>query len=61
LVAKNGTGTEERQAIKDFIRYAATSGQSVAEELPYAKLPTSLQELDQKLLGAMMADGQALK
>ena len=61
LVARDGTGTEERQAIKDFIQYAATTGQSVAEELSYAQLPASLQQLDLKLFGGMMADGQPLK
>jgi phosphate transport system substrate-binding protein len=61
LIPRDGTATEERQAIKDFIQYTATTGQSVAEELSYAKLPASLQQLDQKLLGGMRADGQPLK
>ena len=55
LVAKDGKGGEERQAIKEFFHYAVIEGQA-AEELSYAMLPVSLQKLDQKLLGEMTAD-----
>ena len=61
LVAKDEKDAEKRQAVKDFVHYTVTSGQPAAEELAYAKLPVSLQQLDEKLLGEMTANGHSLK
>jgi len=44
---KSGTkGTD----VKDFVEYIITGGQSMADQLHYAKLPDSLQQIDKSLL-----------
>jgi len=61
LVPKDGTDAEERRAVRDFIQYAATTGQDSAESLDYAKLPKSLQQQDLSLLSGLTLSGQPLK
>jgi phosphate transport system substrate-binding protein len=61
LVQKDVSDASEQQAVKDFIAYAISNGQDAAEGLFYAKLPMSLQQQDQALLGELTASGQALK
>jgi phosphate transport system substrate-binding protein len=61
LIPKDGSAEQDRQTVKDFVRYAITDGQSATEGLYYAKLPKILQEQDQKLLAEMTANGQPLK
>lgn len=61
LIPKDGSSEQDRQTVKDFVRYAITDGQSATEGLYYAKLPKILQEQDQKLLAEMTANGQPLK
>ena len=61
LIAKDGSDAAERQAIQDFIRYTVNAGQNLADGLDYAKLPKSIQERAQSLLGDMQVNGQPLK
>jgi phosphate transport system substrate-binding protein len=61
LIAKDRQDTNEQQATKDFIAFAISTGQDSAEELPYAKLPDSVQKQGQGLLSQLTANGQPLK
>src|SRR5437868_13214442 len=61
IIPKDGSDRAKRQALKDFVQYVITHGQSLATSLNYAQLPDSLKQLDQTLLGQMMAGGQPLK
>jgi phosphate transport system substrate-binding protein len=61
LIAKDGTDNTERQAIRDFIQYALNGGQDLSEGLDFAKLPKSLQDRAQSLLGEMQINGQPVK
>jgi len=61
LIPKDGTDADERQAVKDFVEYAVTTGQDSAGSLDYAKLPKSLQQENLALLNQLTVNGQALK
>lgn len=61
IVPKDGTDATKSQAVKNFLQYIITDGQAAAESLNYAKLPTALQQQDQKLLSQMTAKGQPLQ
>jgi len=61
IVPKDGNDAGKRQNLKDFVHYMVTSGQDVAEQLYYAKLPSSLQQQDQQLLDQMTTNGQSMK
>jgi len=61
IIPKDGTDAAKRQNLKDFVHYVVTSGQDIAEQLYYAKLPASLQQQDQQLLNQMTSNGQNLK
>jgi phosphate transport system substrate-binding protein len=59
VVPKDSSDPDTRKTIRDFIRYAVTTGQDSAESLDYAKLPKALQEQDQNLLsGLLVAQSQ---
>jgi phosphate transport system substrate-binding protein len=60
LIAKDGQDAAKREHLKQFIDYVITSGQDEAEKLYYAKIPSSLEQQDQKLLSQMTAAGQML-
>ncbi len=51
LVPKQGKDPAKEQTVKDFVQFIITQGQNSAEGLQYAKLPQSLADQDQKLLG----------
>ena len=51
LVPKQGKSPEREQMVTEFIQFIITQGQNSAEGLQYAKLPQSLEQQDQKLLG----------
>lgn len=61
LIPKDGQDSAKRTLLKTFIEYIITDGQSSAGALYYAKLPSSLENEDQKLLGDMMANGQPIQ
>jgi len=50
LIPKQGKTEARQRALKEFVQYILTDGQSAAESLQYSKLPQSLADLGQKLL-----------
>jgi phosphate transport system substrate-binding protein len=50
LIPKQGKNPAETQLLKDFVRYMITQGQQQAENLGYAKLPSTLEREDEGLL-----------
>jgi phosphate transport system substrate-binding protein len=61
LIAKDGSDTTERQAIRDFAQYIITGGQDLSEGLDYARLPKPMQVHALALLGEMQSNGQPVK
>lgn len=62
LIPKDNTSTDgEQEALKAYLDYALTAGQDVAEELSYAKLPPSVQQQGEALLGQLTDNGKPLK
>jgi phosphate transport system substrate-binding protein len=61
LVPKDGKDVKKRQELKDFIQYVISSGQDVAAQLNYTKLPSALRSQDAKLVSEMTADGKPLQ
>src|SRR5581483_5740803 len=59
LVPKQGKDPAKEQAVKDFVQFILTQGQNSAEGLQYAKLPQSLADQDEKLLGEVGGGQQA--
>jgi phosphate transport system substrate-binding protein len=57
---KNGLDGDQA-ALRDYIAYALTTGQDVAEELYYAKLPPPVQRQGQALLTQLTENGQPIK
>ncbi|MDT8069041.1 MAG: phosphate ABC transporter substrate-binding protein PstS [Terriglobia bacterium] len=55
LVPTQPKNVERGDNVKKFIQYVITDGQSQAVNLHYAKLPQSLIDLDQKMLGGQAA------
>jgi phosphate transport system substrate-binding protein len=50
LVPKMSKNPQNGANVKNFIGYIITDGQSLADQLHYAKLPDSLQQIDKRLL-----------
>ena len=50
LVPKQAREANKAGAVKGFVQYIITGGQGTAEQLHYAKIPVSLQQIDQQLL-----------
>jgi phosphate transport system substrate-binding protein len=50
LVPKQAKDANKAGAVKGFVQYIITSGQDSAEQLHYAKIPASLQQIDEQLL-----------
>ncbi len=50
LVPKHAKDPNQAGAIKGFVQYIITGGQDPAEQLHYAKIPASLQQIDEQLL-----------
>jgi phosphate transport system substrate-binding protein len=50
LVPKNQQDAKKAGKVKDFVGYVIGSGQGQAQQLHYAALPSSLQDIDKRLL-----------
>ena len=61
IVPKDGVDVDKRQALKDFIKYIVTDGQSVATSLNYAPLPDGVKQNDLNLLNQLTAEGKPLQ
>ncbi|MGB7188787.1 MAG: phosphate ABC transporter substrate-binding protein PstS [Acidobacteriaceae bacterium] len=60
LIPKDGPDKAKRAALKTFLRYIITEGQTTANGLQYAPLPPSIQQYDEQQLNRMTAAGQPL-
>lgn len=58
LVPKQAKDPAKQNILKEFVQYIITQGQASAEGLQYSKLPESLAQQDQKLLGEVGAGQQ---
>jgi phosphate transport system substrate-binding protein len=58
LVPKQGKDPSRTDTLRQFIEYIVTQGQDTAENLFYARLPSSLQQQDQGLLSQLGTEGQ---
>ena len=62
LIPKDNKSADgEQEALKDYLTYALTAGQDVAQELSYAKLPPPLQQQSLALLSQLTDNGQPIK
>jgi phosphate transport system substrate-binding protein len=60
IVPRDGPDKAKRVALKQFLNYVVTDGQTSANELHYAPLPEAMKQYDQQQLKLMTADGQPL-
>jgi len=61
IVPKDGPDKDKRQALKSFLQYVVTDGQTAANDLHYAPLPDGVKQFDQQQLNMLTADGQPLQ
>lgn len=59
LIPKTPKSASKGADVKQFVEYIVTGGQSLAEGLDYAKLPDSLQQIDQHLLDQVQGSNPA--
>ena len=57
LIPKDGADVAKRSALKKFVQYVITDGQSSAGALNYAALPDSIRQYDTAQLGQMTTNG----
>ncbi len=61
-IRKDSKGLEgDQAALRDYIAYALTTGQDVAEQLGYAKLPPPIQHQGQALLSQLTENGKPIQ
>jgi phosphate transport system substrate-binding protein len=60
IIPKDGPNKPKRKALKEFITYIITDGQSEAGNLNYAALPDPMKQYDQQQLQQLTADGQPI-
>ena len=60
IIPKDGPDKAKRVALKQFLSYVVTDGQTAANELKYAPLPEAIKQYDQQQLKLMTAAGQPL-
>jgi phosphate transport system substrate-binding protein len=58
ILIRKAPDSDDQRSVRDFIAYAISTGQASAEELSYAKLPTSVQQQGQQLLSQLSVTGQ---
>jgi ABC-type phosphate transport system substrate-binding protein len=62
LIPKDNThGRQEQQALKGFIAYSLSTGQDIAEQLSYAKLPSAVQKQGEAALAQLTKNEEPLK
>jgi phosphate transport system substrate-binding protein len=59
IIPKQDKSPEKTKVVKDFVQYIVTQGQDEAEKLSYAKLPPTLQQQNQSLLGQIGSQAAA--
>jgi phosphate transport system substrate-binding protein len=60
MIPKDGPDKAKRTALKQFIQYVISDGQSAAGSLNYAPLPDGVKQYDQQQLQQLTADGQPI-
>jgi phosphate transport system substrate-binding protein len=60
IIPKDGADQAKRTALKAFIQYIITDGQSTAATLNYAPLPDEIKQYDQQALSQMTINGQPI-
>ena len=60
IIPKDGPDKAKRTALKQFIQYIITDGQTIAGTLNYAPLPDGVKQYDQLQLQQLTADGQPI-
>lgn len=60
IVPKDGLDQAKRAALKTFLHYVITEGQTTADELKYAPLPEAMRQYDERQLKRMTAGRRAL-
>jgi phosphate transport system substrate-binding protein len=55
LIPRDPKDPAKGAQVKQFINYVLTDGQNLADQMNYAKLPTSLQHIDEQLLAQVLA------
>ena len=61
LIPKDGTDKGKRTALKSFVQYVVSSGQSEAGTLNYAPLPDSVKQYDKTTIEQMTLNGQPIQ
>ena len=61
IIPKDGPDQAKRTALKSFIQYVITDGQSIAGTLAYAPLPDGVKQYDQQAINQMTAAGQPIQ
>lgn len=61
IVPQDGADAAKRKALKQFVQYIISSGQSVAQGLNYAPLPDAVRQYDQTQLDKMTVNGAAIQ
>jgi len=60
IIPRDGNDKAKRSALKQFVQYVITDGQTTAGSLNYAPLPDGIRQYDQQQLQQLTADGQPL-
>ena len=61
IIPKDGTDAAKRSALKGFVQYVITDGQSAAGTLNYAPLPDAVKQYNQTVLGQLTTNGQPIQ
>ncbi len=61
IIPKDGADQAKRAALKGFVQYIISDGQSVAAGLNYAPLPDGVKQYDQQTLSQMTVNGQPIQ
>lgn len=61
LIPKDGTDSLKRSALKKFVQYVISDGQTAAGGLNYAPLPDAVRQYDQRMLSQMTVGGAPIQ
>lgn len=61
VIPKDGANMGKRTALKHFVQYVVSAGQSEAGSLNYAPLPDSVKQYDQTTINQMTVNGQPIQ
>ncbi len=61
IIPKEGTNVQDRTALKQFIHYVVTDGQSAAATLNYAPLPDAVKQQDLQSLDQLTTNGKPIQ